>query len=142
MWSLADELPTLLMDILRKGWVGQMTDRIEAPDRRRSQRISHSVPLFVRYPDPPFEFVGHLNAVEVSSHGCVIHAPRPFPHGTRLRFDILNRHRTTTARVVHSDPIGTGMHLTSWTVALELDQPGNVWKVNPPPRDWPKIPEQ
>jgi hypothetical protein len=30
------------------------------------------------------------------------------------------------------------MHLTTWTVALELDKPGNVWMVNPPPPEWSK----
>jgi len=119
-----------------------MTYPIDIQDRRRSQRILHSVPLFVRCLDPPFEFVGHLNAVEVSSYGCVIHAPRPFPHGTRLRLDIPDGHRTTTARVIHSDPLGTGMHLSKWTVALELEQPGNVWMVNPPASGWSKITEQ
>ena len=108
-----------------------MTSLIDAQDRRRSQRISHSVPLFVRCLDPSFAFVGHLNAIEVSSHGCVIHALRPFPHGTRLRLDIPDGHRTATARVIHSDPTGT--HRTSWTVALELDTPGDVWMVNSPP---------
>ena len=50
--------------------------------------------------------------------------------------------RTTTARVVHSDPIGTGMFLTTWTVALELDKPGDVWMVKPPPPGWSKTSEQ
>jgi PilZ domain-containing protein len=111
-------------------------------ERRRSQRVPQSVPLLVKCLDPPFTFGGNLNTVEVSSHGCVIHALRPFPHGTRLRLDILHGHRTTTARVVHSDPIGTGMRLRAWTVALELDKPGNVWMVKPPPPDWPKTSEQ
>jgi hypothetical protein len=119
-----------------------MTYSIEKQERRRSQRIPQSVPLFVRCQDPPFTFGGNLNTVEVSHHGCVIHALRPFPRGTELRLDILHSNRTTTARVVHSDPIGTGMHLTTWTVALELDKPGNVWMVNPPPPDWSKTQEQ
>jgi hypothetical protein len=33
------------------------------------------------------------------------------------------------------------MHLTTWTVALELDKPGNVWMVNPPPPNWANTPE-
>jgi len=92
--------------------------------------------------DSPVIFSGNLNTVEVSNHGCVIHAFRPFPRGTELRLDLLHSHRTTTAHVVHSDPVGTGMHLTTWTVALELDTPGDVWMVNPPPPDWAKTPEQ
>lgn len=118
-----------------------MTYSIEKQERRRSQRIPQSVPLFVRCLDSLFAFGGNLNTVEVSSHGCVIHALRPFTRGTGLRLDILDGNRTTTARVVHSDPIGTGMHLTTWTVALELDKPGDVWMVNPPPPDWSKTPE-
>jgi hypothetical protein len=119
-----------------------MTYSIENQERRRSQRIPQSVPLFVRCLDSPFTFGGNLNTVEVSSHGCVIHALRPFPRGTELRLDILHGNRTTTARVVHSDPIGTGMFLTTWTVALELDKPGNIWMVKSSSPDWAKTPEQ
>lgn len=119
-----------------------MTYPIDKQERRRSQRIPWLVPLFVRCLGSPFIFGGNLNAVEVSSHGCVIHALRPFPRGTELRLDILYGNRTTTTRVVHSDPIGTGMHLTRWTIALELDKPGNVWMVKQPPPDWSKLPEQ
>jgi hypothetical protein len=32
--------------------------------------------------------------------------------------------------------MGAGMYLTTWHVALELDTPGNVWMVDPPPPDW------
>lgn len=110
-----------------------MTYVIEKQERRRSQRIPHSVPFSVRFPDSHLTFSGYLNTVEVSNHGCVIHALRPFPRGAELRLDIPNRNCKITAHVVHSDPIGTGMHLTTWTVALELDKLGNVWMVEPPP---------
>jgi PilZ domain-containing protein len=119
-----------------------MTYSIEKQERRRSQRVPKSVPLRVRCLDSPFAFCGNLNTVEVSSHGCVVHALRPFPHGTGLYLDLLHGNHTITARVVHSDPIGIGMHLTTWAVALELDKPGEAWMVNPPPPDWSKPPEQ
>ena len=70
--------------------------------------------------------MGKLNAVEVSNYGRVIHALRPFPRGTRLRIEILHGNRTATGHVVHSEPIGTGMHFTTWAVALELTKPRNV----------------
>ena len=110
---------------------------LDKHERRRSPRIPHSIPLFVICLDSPTTFGGNFNTVEVSSHGCVIHALRPFPRGTRLRLDIPHGNRTTIARVVHSDPIGTGMHLTRWTVALELDKPGNFWMVKSLSPDWP-----
>ena len=95
----------------------------ESAERRRSQRIPRSVPLFVRCLDPSFTFAGNLKTVEVSRHGCVIHALRPFLRGSELHLDLLHGHRTITARVVHSNPIGTGMFRRTWTVALELDTP-------------------
>jgi PilZ domain len=119
-----------------------MTHPVDKQERRRSQRIPQSVPLFVRFVNSPFTFGGKLNTVEVSSHGCVIHALRPFPRGTELRLDILHGNRTTSAHVVHSNPIGTGMHHTTWTVALELDKPGNFWMVKSLSPDWPKTLEQ
>src|SRR5437867_1914464 len=118
-----------------------MTYSIEKQERRRSQRVPQSVPLLVRCLESPFTFSGNLNTVEVSRHGCVIHALRPFPRGTRLRLEILHGNRTITARtarVVHSDPIGTGMHLTTWNIAMELDKPGDVWMAKPLPPDWAK----
>ena len=111
-------------------------------ERRRSQRIPHSVPLFVTSLDSPLTFVGKVQTVEVSGHGCLIQAHRPFPHGITLRLDIVYGNRTTTARVVHSDPVGTGMRLTTWKVALELDTSGNVWMVDSPPPDWPTTVER
>jgi hypothetical protein len=34
------------------------------------------------------------------------------------------------------------MHLTTWSIALELEKPGNVWMVDPPPPDWPTTVER
>ena len=119
-----------------------MSYRSYTPERRRSQRIPQSVPLFVRCLDPAFTFAGNLKTVEVNRHGCVLHALRPFLRGSELHLDLLHGQRTVTARVVHSHPIGTGIFHTKWTIALELDTPGDLWRVNPPPSDWCKTPEQ
>ena len=119
-----------------------MTSRLDTSERRRSQRIPQSEPLYVRCLDPAFTFAGNLKTVEVSRHGCVIHALRPFLRGSELHLDLLHGQHTVTAHVVHSQPIGTGLLHRRWTIALELDTPGDVWMVNPPPLDWPKTPEQ
>jgi hypothetical protein len=118
-----------------------MTYQIDISERRRSERIPRSVPLFVRCLDTAFTFAGNLKTVEVSRHGCVLHAFRPFLRGSELRLDLLHGHRTVTAHVIHSTPIGTGMFHRTWTVALELDTPGDVWMVNPAPPGGSKIPE-
>ena len=119
-----------------------MTYRFDTSERRRSQRIPQPVPLYVRCLDPAFTFAGNLKTVEVSRHGCVIHALRPFLRGSELHLDLLHGQRTVTARVVHSHPMGTGIVQRIWTVALELDTPGDVWMVNPPPSDWSTTSEQ
>jgi PilZ domain-containing protein len=111
-------------------------------ERRRSQRIPHSMPLFVKEVDAPFVHGGNARTIEVSRHGCVIHALRPYPCGTELHLDALYGNRTTTARVVHSDPIGTGMHFTTWTIALELSKPGNFWLIESLLPDCPQAAEQ
>ena len=103
-------------------------------DRRRSQRISLSVPLLVVSLDPQLDFSAHLNTREVSGHGCLVSSRRPFRSGTRLRLHLLNENRTITAHVIHSVPAGTFMSL--WNVALELNKPGNFWGVPSPPYDW------
>jgi len=56
-----------------------MTYSIDTRDRRRSQRISHSLPLYVRCPDFACTFAGNLTTVVVSHHGCMLQAPRPIP---------------------------------------------------------------
>lgn len=103
-------------------------------DRRRSQRISLSVPLLVVSLDPQLDFSAHLNTREVSGHGCLLSSRRPFRSGTRLRLHLLNDNRTITAHVIHSVLAETFMSL--WNVALELNKSGNFWGVPSPPYDW------
>jgi hypothetical protein len=112
-----------------------MTYPLNQQERRRSPRTSQSVLLLVRFRDSHFLNGETLSTIVVSHHGCVIMALHPFPRGTGLRLDTLQGHRTMTARVVHSDPIGTHAYITVWAIALELDQPGDVWMVHPPPPD-------
>ena len=115
-------------------------------ERRRSQRIPQSMPLFVKEVDAPFVHGGNARTIEVSRHGCVIHALRPYPCGTELQLDTLYGNRTTTARVVHSDSVGTGMHYTTWTIALELSKPGNFWLIESllpdPPHNPSRVPSK
>lgn len=111
-----------------------MTYPLNQQERRRSQRISQSVPLLVRFLDPPSPNGEILNTIVVSHHGCVIMVLHPFPRGTGLRLDNLQAHRTMTARVIRSNLIGTDTSIMVWAIALELDQPGDVWMVHPPPR--------
>ena len=104
---------------------------------RRSQRIPLSVPLFVTSLDPSVQFCKHVNTVEVSRHGCLLRTLLPIHYGVRLRLHALYTDCTTTARVVHSEPVRVGTDMTLWHIALELDdKQGNFWKVVAPSKEW------
>jgi len=103
-----------------------MTPPSVREERRRSQRIPLGVPLVVVSLDPQLEFYRRLGTVEVSNHGCLLRANRPFPRGARLRLDILTSKRSATASIIRSDPVGSQVKV--WNVALELDKPGDVWE--------------
>lgn len=94
----------------------------QAEERRRSQRLPLWVPLFVVSLDPLAEFSGRVSTLQVSSHGCLVRAPRPFPRGTPLRLKVLYSDRTATAYVIRSDPIGSDVKL--WNIALEMGNTG------------------
>src|SRR6185503_10490482 len=77
-------------------------------ERRRSQRIPQSMPLFVKEVDAPFVHGGNARTIEVSRHGCVIHALRPYPCGTELQLDALYGNRT--CRTLRSGWIGNALY--------------------------------
>jgi len=99
-------------------------------ERRRSQRISLAVDVYVVSLDPSVSFRGRLNTIQVSRHGCVVGTRRPFRRGTLLRLELFDTNRSTTAQVVHSDPTRTYNRM--WNVALELGDPGNFWGIDSP----------
>ena len=102
-------------------------------ERRRSQRLPLRVPLLVVSLDPKHEFSEQVETVEVSNHGCLLLARRPFPRGTRLTLNIPYRKPRGTAHIVRSNPIGPDMKL--WRVALAFDRVGDVWHLPSQPRN-------
>ena len=109
-----------------------MTAPLVSKERRRSRRLPLWVSIAVASLDPLVQFYGRLETVEVSNHGCLLCANRPFPRGTSLRLDMPYSKRSATAHTVRSDPIGPHAKLKIWYVALELDKAGDIW--NFPPR--------
>src|SRR2546430_8334575 len=65
-------------------------------DRRRSQRIPFSLPVYMMGLHPSFSFVERCEIVEISSHGCQLLGPRPLPRHTRVRLDRRTRDRKST----------------------------------------------
>src|SRR5439155_24662995 len=85
-------------------------------------------------------FTGNVDASQMRGLGSVLIAFRPFKSSTKLTLDILPRHYSTTAHVVHSHPTGTPA--PNWKVTLELEKPGNFWRLSAPPPDWLGTSEQ
>ena len=112
-----------------------MTASLGREERRRSRRLPLWVPIAVASLDPLVQFYGRLETVEVSNHGCLICANRPFPRGTSLRLNMPYSKRSATAHTVRSDPIGPHAKLKIWYVALELDKAGDIWNFPSNPRD-------
>lgn len=106
------------------------TNDAKGVERRRSQRISLAVDLYVVSLDPSVSFRGRLNTIQVSRHGCLVGTRRPFRRGTLLFLGLFDTNRITTAQVVHSNPTRT--YTGMWNVALELGEPGNFWGIDSP----------
>src|SRR5437016_5411978 len=95
-------------------------------DRRRSQRVSLSVPIYITSLDSSMVFSGHCNTIEVSFHGCNFFIPLPFRRGTPLLLDIPHSRQPTIIRghVVQSMPASPDLKAPLWKVGVEFTQPG------------------
>src|SRR2546422_5678950 len=108
-------------------------------ERRRSQRIPFSLPVYMMGLHPSFSFIERCEIVEISSHGCQLLGPRPLPRRTRVRLDRRTRVAITAAHVVRSTPVES-MAVRMWRIGLELEASGNVWGITQLPPDWVKRP--
>jgi hypothetical protein len=101
---------------------------------RRSTRLSLSIPVTLTSLDPHCPFVEKTDTVTVNAHGCGVRISRQVPLGTRVRIELLNGYRSTTAAVVQVNPMGPG---TGYLIGLVLEEPSNFWGIPRPPDDWP-----
>jgi hypothetical protein len=69
----------------------------------------------------------------VNLQGCAARFSRPLQIGVAVRLEGLPG-GTAAARVVNCISVEKGGSL--WLLGLVLDEPGNVWGIDPPPDDW------
>src|SRR2546427_3033854 len=115
-----------------------MTETASTPngvERRRSQRIPFSLPVYMMGLQPSLSFIERCELVEISSHGCQLLAPRPLPRLTRIRLDRLTRVAITVAQVMRSTPVESTAG-QMWRVGLGLQEAGNMWGIAQPPPGW------
>lgn len=98
-------------------------------ERRRCQRIPLIVSLVISNLSSRFPFSEYTKTRQVGRYGCQVRTARPLTVGTQVRLDVLgdDTSRTTTARVIHSEPVRLHNDIKLWNSGLALDTPGNIW---------------
>jgi hypothetical protein len=105
-----------------------------ATNLRRGTRIPWKVQLTLNSLDEAHPCVEPCLVVVVNPQGCGLKFSRPLEIGTRVRLDGLPGNLSVTAQVVTC--ISLGEYEKFWFLGLALDEPGNVWSVQEPPKDW------
>ena len=100
---------------------------------RRATRILCEIPVTLASLDPSRPFSGECLVILVNPQGCVARFGRPLEIGATVRFEVLRPGRNVTARVVNC--ISMGQYEKLWLLGLALDEPGNIWGIQPPD-DW------
>lgn len=113
-------------------------------EKRRSTRVVRAVPIIVVGTDPLGQpFRESTSTMVVDCYGCKFQSRNYVPKNSTVMVEIFHApgwdRRVVHGRVVWVQRPRT--HRENYQVAIELDVPGNVWGVSPPPADWFAHPE-
>ncbi|MBZ5696745.1 MAG: hypothetical protein LAN36_15470 [Acidobacteriia bacterium] len=105
--------------------------------RRRSERISKSVPLIVRGIDllgQPFE--ERTSTLALNLHGCRYSSKHHLPKNTWVTIELPQgaSRRNLRARVAWIQRPHSVREF--FQIAVELESPANIWNLESPPADW------
>jgi hypothetical protein len=109
---------------------------IQGPPRR-STRIRAQIPIRVTSLDPTIEFTEHCHTLVVNMEGCGVRLSRPLEPGVPVRLEELPAGNAVEGRVANCVPLGTDGKY--WVVGLALEQPANIWCIQPAPADWQEL---
>jgi hypothetical protein len=101
---------------------------------RRSTRIRAQIPFRLASLDPAVSLDEHCHTLVVNTEGCGVRLNRPLEPGLQVLLNELPGGGSASARVANCVPLGTGSNF--WLVGLALDEPGNIWCIQPAPADW------
>jgi len=101
---------------------------------RRGTRIPCEIPITLTSMDPAQAFSEPCLIILVNPQGCAARFGRPLELGARVRLGCLPASTDVTARVVNC--ISMREYEKLWLLGLALDEPANVWGIQPPPEDW------
>jgi hypothetical protein len=106
---------------------------------RRSTRIRAQIPFRLTSLDAAVPFTEHCHTLVINTEGCGVRLSRPLEAGLAVLLDELPGGTNASARVANCVPLGTGGQY--WLVGLALEEPGNIWCVQPAPADWGSAPK-
>jgi hypothetical protein len=117
--------------------VQEVDSNLSNSQRRRSERLSKSVPLIVRGIDllgQPFE--ERTSTVALNLHGCRYSSKHHLPKNTWVTLEMpqLGQRRNVRARVAWIQRPHSVREF--FQIAVELESSGNIWGVEEPPSDW------
>jgi hypothetical protein len=127
--------------------VQEVDSNLSNSQRRRSERLSKSVPLIVRGIDllgQPFE--ERTSTVALNLHGCRYASKHHLPKNTWVTLEMpqMGQRRNVRARVAWIQRPHSVREF--FQIAVELESSGNIWGVEEPPADWQEqsasLPEQ
>jgi hypothetical protein len=102
--------------------------------KRNGTRVSCDIPAtlaLLNFPDLPSE---PCRIIVVNPQECGIRFGRSLELGTRVQLQGLPTNRNVIARVANCTDLRP--YEKSWFIQLTLDEPGNVWGIENPPKDW------
>lgn len=110
-------------------------------ERRRSERVSESLPIIVRGIDllgQPFE--ERTSTLALNLHGCRYSSKHHLPKNTWVTLEVARgtERRNLRARVAWIQRPHSVREF--FQIALELESPGNIWAIDSAPADWEKSP--
>jgi hypothetical protein len=101
---------------------------------RRSTRIRAQIPFRLASLDPAIPFSEHCHTLVVNTEGCGVRLTQPLEPGLPVLLDELPGGTSAPARVGNCVPLGTeGIY---WLVGIALEEPGNIWRIQPAPANW------
>lgn len=108
-------------------------------EKRRSTRVVRAVPIIVVGTDALGQtFRESTSTIVVDCYGCKFHSENYIPKHSSVTVEIFHApgwdRRVIRGRVVWLQRPRS--HREKYQVAIEMEVPGNVWGVSPPPSDW------
>src|SRR5579884_2777088 len=101
---------------------------------RRSTRIRAQLPIRVTSQEPSVAISERCHTLVVNPEGCGVRLSRPLEIGLPVLIDELPAGNSALARVASCVPLGSDGKY--WVVGLALEEPANIWCIQPAPPDW------